>query len=112
MTSVTDGPVISSTLDGSCESGSPESSVPQSEYPESPQCSPQNQNQTCDNKADSEPGDVGIKEEPPSPVSISDVLKLASGPGPVDISSGLSFCGTGKSISCSSDWATKVKEWQ
>ncbi|GFW23488.1 nuclear receptor subfamily 2 group C member 1-A [Trichonephila clavipes] len=45
-------------------------------------------------------------------VSISDVLKLTSGPGPLDLGSGLSFCGTGKSSSCSSDWATKVKEWQ
>ncbi|GIX77782.1 nuclear receptor subfamily 2 group C member 1-A, partial [Caerostris extrusa] len=41
---------------------------------------------------------------------ISDVLKLTTGPGPLDLGSGLSLCG--KSSSCSSDWATKVKEWQ
>ncbi|GFQ95188.1 nuclear receptor subfamily 2 group C member 1-A [Trichonephila clavata] len=112
MTSLTNGPVISSTLDGSCESGSAASSGPHSDYLDSPQCSPQNLNRTCDSKANSDAGDVAIKEEPPSPVSISDVLKLSSGPGPLDLGSGLSFCGTGKSSSCSSDWATKVKEWQ
>ncbi|KAF8791552.1 Nuclear receptor subfamily 2 group F member like protein [Argiope bruennichi] len=110
MTSLTNGPVISSTLDGSCESGSGASSGPHSDYLDSPQCSPQNPNRTCDSKANSDAGDVGIKEEPPSPVSISDVLKLTTGPGPLDLGSGLSFCG--KSSSCSSDWATKVKEWQ
>ncbi|CAL1292000.1 unnamed protein product [Larinioides sclopetarius] len=112
MTSLTNGPVISSTLDGSCESGSGASSGPHSDYLDSPQCSPQNPNRTCDSKGNSDAGDVGIKEEPPSPVSISDVLKLTTGPGPLDLGSGLSFCGTGKNSSCSSDWATKVKEWQ
>ncbi|GIY49552.1 hypothetical protein CDAR_565262 [Caerostris darwini] len=95
---------------GSCESGSAASSGPHSDYLDSPQCSPQNLNRTCDSKANSDAGDIGIKEEPPSPVSISDVLKLTTGPGPLDLGSGLSLCG--KSSSCSSDWATKVKEWQ
>ncbi|KAG8191055.1 hypothetical protein JTE90_029495 [Oedothorax gibbosus] len=103
MTSLSNGPVISSTLDGSCESGSGLSSGAHSDYPDSPQCSPQNLNLTYDSKANSDTEDVGIKEEPPSPVSISDVLKL--GPGPLDLGS------FGKSSSCSSDWATKVKEW-
>nr|XP_042896023.1 orphan steroid hormone receptor 2 isoform X2 [Parasteatoda tepidariorum] len=110
MTSVTDGPVISSTLDSSCESRSAASL--HSDYPDSPQCSPSNQNQTCDSKGNSETGDVKVKEEPASPVSISDVLKLTSGPGPLDLGSGFSFNSLGKSSSCSSDWATKVKEWQ
>ncbi|GFW23490.1 probable RNA-directed DNA polymerase from transposon BS [Trichonephila clavipes] len=67
MTSFTNGPVISSTLDGSCESGSAASSGPHSDYLDSPQCSPQNLNRTCDSKANSDAGDVAIKEEPPSP---------------------------------------------
>lgn len=46
-------------------------------------------------------------------VSITDVLKLTSEPGPLDLGSGVAFSGSGKSTSSSNpDWATKVKEWQ
>ncbi|XP_054709498.1 orphan steroid hormone receptor 2-like isoform X2 [Uloborus diversus] len=115
MTSITDGPIISSTIDGSCESTSPGSSAQQSDYQDSPQCSPQNHLHIYDRKGNGDAGDVGIKEEPPSPVSnefISDVLKLEPDAGPLDLGSNLPFCGSNRSSSCSSDWATKVKEWQ
>lgn len=46
-------------------------------------------------------------------VSLNDVLKLSSEPGPLDLGSGVPFNGSGKSTSSSNpDWATKVKEWQ
>lgn len=113
MTSATDAPTNLSTLDGSCDSASPSSSNPQTEDGDSPQSSPQERNQACDSNPASEAGDVGIKVEPPSPVSISDVLKLASGPMPLGLSSELPFVtSSSKSNPCSSDWATKVKEWQ
>lgn len=46
-------------------------------------------------------------------MSINDVLKLSSDPGPLDLGPGLPFTGSGKSNNSSNpDWATKVKEWQ
>lgn len=46
-------------------------------------------------------------------VSITDVLKLTSEPGPLNLGPVVPFSSSGKSTSSSNpDWATKVKEWQ
>lgn len=45
-------------------------------------------------------------------MSLTDAVKIKSEPSPLNLGSGLSFTGSGRSSSSNPDWDTKVKEWQ